>query len=109
VFGVTRHAYIVFAANAFALLGLRALYFLVSGLLDRLVYLSTGLAIVLGFIGVKLVLEFFQAHISIAVSLGVIALVLGVTTIASLARVRREPRRRAHAGALRTKPEPGVE
>jgi tellurite resistance protein TerC len=47
VFGVTRHAYIVFAANAFALLGLRALYFLVSGLLDRLVYLSSGLAVVL--------------------------------------------------------------
>jgi tellurite resistance protein TerC len=109
VFGVTRHAYIVFAANAFAMLGLRALYFLVSGLLDRLVYLSTGLAIVLGFIGVKLVLEFFHVHIATGVSLGVIALVLGVTTIASLARVRREPRRRAHAGALRSSPEHGVE
>ncbi|MGZ4250909.1 MAG: TerC/Alx family metal homeostasis membrane protein, partial [Solirubrobacteraceae bacterium] len=58
VFGVTDHAYIVFAANAFALLGLRPLFFLVSGLLDRLVYMSTGLAIVLGFIGVKLILEF---------------------------------------------------
>jgi tellurite resistance protein TerC len=105
VFGVTHHAYIVFAANAFALLGLRALYFLVSGLLDRLVYLSSGLAVVLGFIGVKLVLEFFHLHISTAVSLGVIALVLAITTIASLARVRREPRRRAHAGALRAPPE----
>jgi tellurite resistance protein TerC len=109
VFGVTRHAYIVFAANAFALLGLRALYFLISGLLDRLIYLSTGLSIVLGFIGVKLVLEFFHLHISTGVSLGVIALVLGVTTIASLARVRREPRRRAHAGALRSSPEHSVE
>jgi tellurite resistance protein TerC len=109
VFGVTRHAYIVFAANAFALLGLRALYFLISGLLDRLVYLSSGLAVVLGFIGVKLVLEFFHLHISTAASLGVIALVLGVTTVASLARARREPRRRAHAGALRSKPEHGVE
>ena len=58
VFGVTQHAYIVFVANAFALLGLRALFFLVSGLLDRLVYLSTGLALILGFIGVKLVLHF---------------------------------------------------
>jgi tellurite resistance protein TerC len=109
VFGVTRHAYIVFAANAFALLGLRALYFLVSGLLDRLVYLSGGLAIVLGFIGAKLVLEFFHVHIATGVSLGVIALVLGVTTIASLARARREPRRRAHAGALRSGPERVVE
>jgi tellurite resistance protein TerC len=58
VFGVTNHAYIVFAANAFALLGLRALYFVVCGLLDRLVYLSTGLAAILAFIGVKLILEF---------------------------------------------------
>jgi predicted tellurium resistance membrane protein TerC len=109
VFGVTRHAYIVFAANAFALLGLRPLYFLVSGLLDRLVYLSSGLAVVLGFIGVKLVLEFFHLHISTALSLGVIALVLAITTIASLVRVRREPRRRAHAGALRSNPELDVE
>ena len=53
VFGVTEEAFIVFAANAFALLGLRALFFLVSGLLDRLVYLSTGLALILAFIGVE--------------------------------------------------------
>ena len=107
VFGITRHAYIVFAANAFALLGLRPLYFLVSGLLDRLVYLSSGLAVVLGLIGVKLVLEFLHLHdhrvpeISTALSLGVIAIVLAATTIASLARARRDPRRRAHAGTLR--------
>ena len=107
VFGVTQHAYIVFAANAFALLGLRPLYFLVSGLLDRLVYLSTGLAIILGFIGVKLVLHFFHLHdpqvpeISTGLSLGVIAIVLATTTIASVIKVRRDPRRRAHAGSLR--------
>jgi tellurite resistance protein TerC len=111
VFGITRHAYIVFAANAFALLGLRALYFLVSGLLDRLVYLSSGLAVVLGFIGVKLVLEFFHLHdhrvpeISTGLSLGVIAIVLAITTLASLGRVRREPRRRAHTGVLRARPD----
>ena len=58
VFGVTEEAFIVFAANAFALLGLRALFFLVSGLLDRLVYLSTGLALILAFIGAKLILHF---------------------------------------------------
>jgi tellurite resistance protein TerC len=111
VFGVTQHAYIVFAANAFALLGLRALYFLVSGLLDRLVYLSTGLAIILAFIGVKLVLHFahLQDHgvpeISTGLSLVVIAAVLAITAIASLLASRRDPRRRAHAGSLRAAPD----
>ena len=57
IFGLTQEAYIVFAANVFALLGLRQLYFLLGDLLNRLIYLSIGLAIVLGFIGVKLVLE----------------------------------------------------
>ena len=57
VFGVTEETFIVFAANAFALLGLRALFFLVTGLLDRLVYLSTGLSLILAFIGAKLVLH----------------------------------------------------
>jgi tellurite resistance protein TerC len=95
VFGVTQHAYIVFAANAFALLGLRALFFLVSGLLDRLVYLSTGLPIILAFIGLKLVLHFahLQNHavpeIPTGLSLGVIVAVLTAATIASLARARR--------------------
>jgi tellurite resistance protein TerC len=65
VFGVTDHAYIVFAANAFALLGLRALYFLLAGLLDRLIYLSTGLAAILAFIGAKLVLEFAHQQNSV--------------------------------------------
>ena len=107
VFGVTQHAWIVFAANVFALLGLRALFFLVSGLLDRLVYLSTGLAIVLGFIGVKLVLHFAHLHsdalpeISTALSLVVIAVILAVTTLASVLRTQRDPRARAHPGSLR--------
>ncbi len=107
VFGVTDHAYIVFAANAFALLGLRALFFLVSGLLSRLVYLSTGLALILAFIGAKLTLEFahHQHHaipaISTGASLAVVAAILATTTIASLIRVRREPSLRAHSGALR--------
>jgi tellurite resistance protein TerC len=107
VYGVTRHPSIVLAANVFALLGLRALYFLVSGLLDRLVYLSTGLSVILAFIGVKLVLHFANLHnhsvpeLSTGLSLAVIVVVLAVTTVASLMRVRREPRRRAHAGSLR--------
>jgi tellurite resistance protein TerC len=111
VFGVTQHPYIVFVANAFALLGLRALFFLVQGLLDRLVYLSVGLAVILAFIGVKLILHFVHTQtqavpgISTGVSLGVIAAVLAVTTIASLIKVRRDPAARAHAGALRAQPQ----
>jgi tellurite resistance protein TerC len=107
VFGVTQDSYIVFAANAFALLGKRPLYFLVSGLLDRLVYLSVGLAAILAFIGVKLILHFAhtQDHvapeISTGLSLVVIGVVLAVTTVASLSRTRRDPSARAHAGSLR--------
>jgi tellurite resistance protein TerC len=107
VFGVTEEPYLVFAANAFALLGLRALFFLVQGLLDRLVYLSTGLAVVLAFIGVKLVLHWGHTlsdavpEVPTLPSLGVIAVILAVTTAASLARTRRDPAARAHAGSVR--------
>jgi tellurite resistance protein TerC len=107
IFGVSREAFIVFAANAFALLGLRALFFLVSGLLDRLVYLSSGLSLVLAFIGVKLVLDFAHhlhhslPEISTALSLSVIIVILAATTVASLLRSRRDPGLRAHAGSLR--------
>ena len=107
IFGVTEEPYIVFAANAFALLGLRALYFLVSGLLDRLVYLSTGLATILIFIGVKLVLHYLHKQdgsipeVSIGLSLTVIVAILAVSTLASLAKTRRDPAARAHAGSLR--------
>ena len=110
VFGVTQTPYLVFAANAFALLGLRALFFLVRGLLDRLVYLSTGLAAVLAFIGVKLILHWGHTlsegvpELPTLLSLGVIALILTLTTVASLLRARRDPSARAHAGSLRTPP-----
>lgn len=115
VFGVTKEAYIVFVANAFALLGLRALYFLVSGLLDRLVYLSTGLSVILAFIGGKLVLHYAHLQngdipeIPTAVSLAVIAVILLVTTVASVIKARRDPTARAHAGTLREpkRQEPG--
>ncbi|MDJ0335026.1 TerC/Alx family metal homeostasis membrane protein [Salinibacterium sp. G-O1] len=106
IFGITDEPYIVFTANAFALLGLRALFFLVKGLLDRLVYLSTGLALILAFIGVKLVLHWGHGlddnvpEISTNVSLLVIGVVLTVTTIASLIKVRLNPTARAHAGSL---------
>ena len=110
VFGVTQEAFIVFAANAFALLGLRALFFLVQGLLDRLVYLSTGLALVLAFIGVKLVLHWAHTvwhsapQIPTSVSLVVIGVILTVTTVASLVKSRRDPSAKAHAGSLRGSP-----
>jgi tellurite resistance protein TerC len=110
VFGVTEEAYIVFVANAFALLGLRALFFLVKGLLDRLVYLSSGLSVILAFIGVKLVLHWAHSDISDAVpeigtpvSLGVIVVVLIVTTVASLIKVRKDPDTKAHAGSMRAR------
>jgi tellurite resistance protein TerC len=96
IFGLTRDPYIVFMANAFALMGLRQLYFLVGILLKRLVYLSKGLSIVLGFIGIKLIIEALHGigidyiygvkvpHVSLTVSLGVIISALAVTTVISL-------------------------
>jgi tellurite resistance protein TerC len=97
IFGLTKEPYLVFTANAFALMGLRQLYFLLNGLLDRLVYLSYGLAVILGFIGVKLILEAAGEtweglpHPTIAVSLGFIVVTLAVTTVTSLIAVRRNP------------------
>lgn len=114
VFGVTKEPFIVFTANAFALLGLRALFFLVRGLLDRLVYLSAGLSLILGFIGVKLILHW--AHVDIdervpeiptPLSLAVIVVVLAVVTVASLVKTRRDPTVKAHAGSLRAHPPEG--
>ncbi|OEV13481.1 TerC family protein [Streptomyces nanshensis] len=95
IFGLTQDPYIVFTANAFALMGLRQLYFLIGGLLEKLVHLSYGLSVILGFIGVKLVLHALHEsgvhvpEIGIAVSLGVIGAVLVVTTITSLLATRR--------------------
>ncbi|HEU6443490.1 MAG TPA: TerC family protein [Gaiellaceae bacterium] len=107
IFGITQEAYIVFVANAFALLGLRALYFLVSGLLDRLVYLAAGLSVILVFIGFKLVLHYLHKHwesvpeVSTTQSLAVIGAVLTLVTVASIIKARRDPTARAHAGSLR--------
>jgi tellurite resistance protein TerC len=111
-FGVTQEPFLVFTANAFALLGLRALYFLLQSLLSKLVYLSIGLSAILVFIGIKLILTY--AHeapwlieqgilvpkISIAFSLAAIALILAVATIASAIKVRKDPSATAHAGRM---------
>ena len=103
IYGLTEEPYIVFAANAFALMGLRQLYFLIGGLLDRLVYLSAGLSIILGFIGIKLMLHALKKNtlpfindgnyvnvpeISTGMSMGVICVVLLITTVASLVKTR---------------------
>jgi TerC family integral membrane protein len=98
VYGITADPYLVFATNAFALLGLRALYFVIEGLLAKLVHLSYGLSIILGFIGVKLVLHWAQTQwegvpgIGNRTSLAVVVGVLVVTTITSLVAVRRQER-----------------
>jgi tellurite resistance protein TerC len=90
IFGLTQDPYIVFTANAFALMGLRQLYFLIGGLLKKLVHLSYGLSVILGFIGVKLVLHALHEsgvhvpEIGIPFSLGFIVLVLAITTVTSL-------------------------
>jgi tellurite resistance protein TerC len=111
VFGLTRDPFLVFSANVFALLGLRHLYFLVAGLLARLAYLQAGLCIILAFIGVKLFGEALRAsgvprigpvpvpQVSAGLSLVIIALVLTVTTLASVLVTRRRARRVALSGS----------
>ena len=96
IFGLTKDPYIVFTANAFALMGLRQLYFLLGGLMNKLIYLNEGLSVILGFIGIKLVLEAIHGggthkllgievpEISTQFSLGVILITLIITVIASL-------------------------
>ena len=112
-FGVTQEPFLVFAANAFALLGLRALYFLLKGLLDKLIYLSLGLSIILMFIGVKLIMTYLHEvwydvpKIPIVVSLLVIAAVLIISTIASLVKSKRDPSATAHAGRVTSPKESG--
>jgi tellurite resistance protein TerC len=122
IFGLTQETYLVFAANAFSLLGLRQLFFLIDGLLDRLVYLSYGLAVILGFIGAKLVIHALHTnelpfinggeHITAIpeiptwLSLVVILATLVVTTVASLAKNRRDAR--AEAGPAVAAGQPGT-
>lgn len=106
IFGLTQETYLVFTANAFSLLGLRQLFFLIDGLLDKLVYLSYGLGIILGFIGVKLLIHALHTNevafinggehvtaipeVNTWVSLGFIVATLVVTTVLSLRRTRRD-------------------
>jgi tellurite resistance protein TerC len=117
IYGLTEEAYIVFTANAFALMGLRQLFFLIGGLLERLVYLAQGLAVILAFIGVKLVLHAMHVNelpfinggepmlwapeIPIWFSLLFIGATIAVATVASLAKTRGQ----GHAGPPTTEDE----
>jgi len=83
ILAVSRDTFIVFSSNAFAILGLRALYFLLADLRDKFDYLQPGLAVILGFVGVKMIVSHWY-HIPTAISLGVIALVLAVAIVASI-------------------------
>lgn len=83
VLAVTNEQYIAFASNAFAILGLRALYFLLADMRDRFQYLQTGLGVILAFVGIKMTLSYWW-HMPIAASLSVIAMILVVSIVASL-------------------------
>ena len=102
IFGLTKDPYIVTTANVFALMGLRQLYFLLEGLLTRLVFLSKGLSFILGFIGTKMIMEAFHGigihdiagvhipEVGLELSLGVIIGSLAITTVASLTATRKD-------------------
>src|SRR5215213_10164831 len=109
IYGLTQETYLVFTANVFALMGLRQLYFLIGGLLRKLVYLSLGLSVILGFIGIKLILHALHSYhladwapydgeIPIWLSLTVIVVTLTITTVASLVKSKYDD-------ATRTAPE----
>jgi tellurite resistance protein TerC len=111
IFGLTREPYLVLMANIFALMGLRQLYFLLGGLLDRVVYLNIGLGVLLGFIGVKLLLHALAENevpfinggepvawapeLPIWASLASILVILGTTAVASVAKERHDARRQS--------------
>ena len=105
-FGVTQEPFLVFAANAFALLGLRALYFLIKNLVNKLIYLSIGLAFILIFIGIKLVMVWGHENwdavpkISTNFSLAVIGTILLISTVASLIKSKNDPTAIGHAGRM---------
>lgn len=102
IFGLTKDPYIVTTANVFALMGLRQLYFLLEGLLSRLIFLSKGLSFILAFIGIKMIMEALHGiniddiagihipEVSLEASLGVIIASLIITTVASLTATRKD-------------------
>jgi tellurite resistance protein TerC len=93
IFAVTDDPFIVYTSNVFAILGLRSLYFLLAGVIDKFYYLKLGLSAVLAFVGLKMLLSDTALKLPIAAALGVIALILTVAIVASLLRARREQQR----------------
>jgi tellurite resistance protein TerC len=98
ILAISRSQFIVFASNAFAILGLRALYFLLAGLQDKLVYLNKGLGVILVYVGLKMLASFWEVHINIGLSLGFIVLVLAITVVLSLRASSRIEAAAAAAG-----------
>jgi tellurite resistance protein TerC len=98
ILAVSRETFIVFASNAFAILGLRSLYFLLGGMQGKFRYLNLGLGVILAFVGIKMLLigEPFEVHLPTAISLGVIALVLTIAIVASLRADKRDSVGRHH-------------
>ena len=94
ILAVSREEFIVFAANAFAILGLRSLYFLLGGMQGKFRYLNVGLGVILAFVGVKMLLigEPFEVHLPTFASLGVIALTMTVAVVASIRADARDER-----------------
>ena len=84
IFAVTRDPFLVFSSNAFAILGLRSMYFLLAGIIDKFHYLKLGLAGVLTFVGVKMLITYFHVEIPIGLSLGVVGAMLGISVAASM-------------------------
>jgi tellurite resistance protein TerC len=97
IFAVTDEAFLVFTANAFAILGLRAMYFLLADLIHRFVYLKVGLALVLMWVGVKMLLKIDVLYVPTTISLAVIATIIGVSIAASLRATRGQARRALEA------------
>jgi tellurite resistance protein TerC len=91
IFAVTREPFIVFTSNAFAILGLRALYFMLAGMIHRFVYLKLGLAVVLVYVGIKMLLTAVHIEIPIWLSLAFIAVAITVSIVASLRKTENEP------------------
>jgi len=100
IFAITTDSFIVFTSNIFAVLGLRALYFLIAGILEMFRYLKLGLSAVLGFIGVKMLVVAIDIHIPIAVSLVVVVSILGISILASIVAARRESKPSMVAGEI---------
>jgi tellurite resistance protein TerC len=91
IFAVTRDPFLVYSSNVFAILGLRALYFVLAGMLDKFVYLKPGISFILVFVGLKMLLSGWF-HIPTLLSLGVIVTTLAVAVVMSLRRSAREAR-----------------